>query len=262
MREQGMANEATTASTASERLQAAQVYGIAVICLAAGLGIGYLLPSWPSATPQSGASVATGGGAQMSNPAAMNPMAVRQAHSAAGVTSSGAGNGRMPTIADLKVMSDKQVAPLLEKLKSDPNNSAVLAQIGAVYHTTHQFGDAAIWYGKALAIDPKNVSMRTRLASSLYRNGDADGAIAQLNKALTYAPGDANALFDLGLIRLQAKLDGNGALAAWQQLLKSNPQLSADRKAQVQKLMADVLTSMGTQSASKGAPSNDGHKSN
>jgi len=29
-------------------------------------------------------------------------------------------------------------------------------------------------------------------------------------------------------------------VAAWQQLLKSNPQLSADRKATVQKLMADA----------------------
>jgi len=29
-------------------------------------------------------------------------------------------------------------------------------------------------------------------------------------------------------------------VAAWQQLLKSNPKLSAERKAQVQKLMADA----------------------
>ena len=36
------------------------------------------------------------------------------------------------------------------------------------------------------------------------------------------------------------KQDGPGALAAWRELLKSNPQLSADRKAAVQKLMADA----------------------
>jgi cytochrome c-type biogenesis protein CcmH/NrfG len=80
-----------------------------------------------------------------------------------------------------------------------------------------------------------------------------DGAIAELNRALRYDPRDANTLFDLGVIRLQGKGDAKGALAAWQQLLKSNPQLSAERKATVQKLMADVLTTVGNQDRPEGA---------
>ena len=71
-----------------------------------------------------------------------------------------------------------------------------------------------------------------------------------------------NALFDLGMIRLQGKGDGNGALAAWQQLLKSNPQLCEDRKAMVLKLMAEVQTTLGNQHGIGGARSNDGHKGN
>jgi cytochrome c-type biogenesis protein CcmH/NrfG len=67
-----------------------------------------------------------------------------------------------------------------------------------------------------------------------------DGAIGQLEQALRNDPKDANSLFNLGIIKWQGKQDGKGALAAWQELLKSNPQLSADRKAEVQKLMADV----------------------
>ena len=167
----------------------------------------------------------------------------------------------MPSLEEMKRMAGKQAAPLLEKLKSDPNNSAVLIQLGAIYHTTHQFREAASYYGKAVQVDPRNVDLRTKLASSLYRNGDADGAIAQLNLALSYDPKDANALFDLGMIRLQGKRDGKGALAAWQQLLKLNPQLSADRKATVLKLIAGVETTVGDQHGIKGARSNDGHKS-
>ena len=150
-------------------------------------------------------------------------------------------------------MADKQAAPLLEKLKNDPRNSALLMQVGAIYHTTHQFKEAAAYYGKAVEVDPRNVALHTKLASSLYRAGDVDGAIAQLNRALSYEPNDANSLFDIGMIRLQAKGDGKGALAAWQKLLKTNPQLSADRKATVQKLMADVLTTLGDQRGIKGA---------
>jgi cytochrome c-type biogenesis protein CcmH/NrfG len=138
-------------------------------------------------------------------------------------------------------------------LKSDPNNSALLIQVGAIYHSTRQFRQAAVYYGKAVQIDPANVTVRTKLASSLYRSGDVDGAIAQLNQALSYDSKDANALFDLGMIKMQGKGDGKGALAAWQKLLKSNPQLSEDRKAMVLKLMAEVQTTLGNQHGIGGA---------
>jgi cytochrome c-type biogenesis protein CcmH/NrfG len=161
----------------------------------------------------------------------------------------------------MQQMADKQAAPLLERLKSDPNNSALLIQVGGIYHTTHQFKQAAEYYDKALRVDPKNVAIRTKLASSLFRMGDADGAIAQLNQALSYDPKDANALFDLGVVKLNGKRDSKGALAAWQRLLKSNPQLSADRKATVQKLMAAVMTTLSDQNGIEGAGSHDGHKS-
>jgi cytochrome c-type biogenesis protein CcmH/NrfG len=42
------------------------------------------------------------------------------------------------------------------------------------------------------------------------------------------------------MIRWKAKKDSKGALAAWAQLLKTNPELDPSKKAQVQKLMADV----------------------
>ncbi|MGA2538865.1 MAG: tetratricopeptide repeat protein [Terracidiphilus sp.] len=254
-----MANEAITASTASRSLRARQVYGMAIACLLAGLAIGYLARASqaPGSATQSAANAASPAasaaasvseqipGAQSMPPmqaqAAVNP--ARPRHPA------GAISGRMPTLEEMKQMADKQAAPLLEKLKTDPNNSAVLVEVGAIYHSTHQFKEAAAYYQKAVKVDPGNVATRTKLASSLYRNGDVDGALAQLNRALSYDPNDANALFDLGMIKLQGKQDGKGALAAWQRLLKTNPALSSDRRATVEKLMADVLTSLGDQHA-------------
>jgi cytochrome c-type biogenesis protein CcmH/NrfG len=159
----------------------------------------------------------------------------------------------MPSLQEMKQMADKQAAPLLEKLKTDPNNGALLVQVGGIYHSTHQFAEAVAYYGKAVQAEPKNVDFRTKLAISLYRGGDVDRAIVQLNQALSIDPKDANALFNLGMIRLQGKQDGKGALAAWQKLLKSNPQLSPDRKAAVLKLMADVMTTLGEEPGTRGA---------
>jgi cytochrome c-type biogenesis protein CcmH/NrfG len=213
-----MANGPTTAPTAVPSWQAKQVYAMAVISLVVGLAIGYLFRGSQS-------------------PAAPPPQPAANAQSAA---PAGAMGRHMPSLEEMKQMADKKAAPLLEKLKTDPNNSGLLIQVGKIYSSTHQFKEAASYYGKALQVDPKNVAIRTEMASCLYYNGDVDEAISQLQQSLHYDPKDANSLFNLGMIKWQGKQDSKGALAAWQQLLKANPQLSAERKASVQKLMADV----------------------
>jgi cytochrome c-type biogenesis protein CcmH/NrfG len=220
-----MENELTTPVPTAALLKATQVYAMASACLIIGLAIGYMMRSSQLAVPTVQTSAELSKQSAQANP---NPHA-------------------RPSLEQMRQMSDKQAAPLLEKLKANPNDSALLVQVGGLYHTTHRFKEAAGYYQRALDTDPKNVAIRTKLASSLYRNGDIDGAIAQLNQALQYQPKDANALFDLGMIRLQGQSDGKGAIAAWQRLLKANPDLSPDRKATVMKLMADVMTMVSDQ---------------
>ena len=192
-----------------------QVYAMAVVCLLVGLALGYLFRGSASR------------GAQPSQAPVALP------------ASAGA-QPQMPSLEDMKRMADKQAEPLLAKLKTDPKNSELLNQIGTLYKATHQFKEAAGYYQKALDSDPKNVAARTDLASCLFYEGDADGALQQLQKSLSYDPKDANSLFNLGIIRLQAKNDPNGAVAAWQQLLKLNPTLAEDKKAAVEKLIAQA----------------------
>lgn len=138
----------------------------------------------------------------------------------------------------MKRMADKQVEPLLAKLQKDPKNAELLNEVGNVYRLTHQFQTAATYYEKSLEANPGNVGPRTDLASCLYYQGDVDGAIAQLEKSLTYDPKHAGTLLNLGLIKLQGKKDTAGAIDAWSRLLKSNPQFK-DR-AMVEKLIADA----------------------
>jgi cytochrome c-type biogenesis protein CcmH/NrfG len=109
-----------------------------------------------------------------------------------------------------------------------------------LYKATHQFKEAAGYYQKAIDADPTNVAARTDLASCLFYQGDADGAVNQLQQSLRYDPKDANSLFNLGMIRLQAKNDPSGAVTAWQQLLKLNPKLAVDKKAAVERMIAQA----------------------
>lgn len=217
-------------------MQAKQVYAMAAVCLMLGLAIGYFSR-----------------GSLSHAPVPRHVSSVAPASAAGGPMH----GQRMPTMEEMKHMADKQAGPALEKLKSDPNNPALLAQVAATYHLAHQFRQAAAYYDKAVDLDPKNVALRTKLAASLYRSGDMDAAILQLNQGLAYDPKDANSLFNLGMIKLQGKHDNKGALAAWQKLLKTNPQLSPEKKAAVQQLMARVMTTVGDQKTAEGARGND-----
>ncbi|MGA2002862.1 MAG: tetratricopeptide repeat protein [Terriglobales bacterium] len=220
-----MTNEVVTPGSSSAAWKASQVYAMAVVCLLIGLAVGYLFRG--SRSP----AIAPG-----------NPM--RAAGSAAGPQAGMGGPGGMPnqqpTLEQMKQMADKRVEPILDKLKDDPKNADLLNQAGNIYLATHQFKEAADYYSKSLEAKPKDVKIRVSLASCLFYTGDADGALKQLTQAAADDPNDANTLFNLGMIRLRAKKDSKGALAAWAQLLKTNPELDPNKRAQVEKLMADV----------------------
>lgn len=197
--------------------QARQVYAMAAVCLVVGLAIGYLFRG--SQSP-----AAPGPPASASQPAAI----------------AGATGSQMPSLEQMKQMADTKAEPLLAKLQSDPNNGGLLLQVGNIYKAAHQFKDAINYYHRALKVDPKNVLVRNEMASCLYYTGDVDGALAQLEQSLQDDPKNADALFNLGVIKWHAKKDAKGAVAAWQQLLKSNPQLDARKKLQVQKAIANA----------------------
>jgi tetratricopeptide (TPR) repeat protein len=173
-----------------------QAYTLAIICLFAGIAAGWLLR-----------------GSQA--PASASP---QTAQAAAPQASSG-----QPTPEQMRRMADAQAAPLLEQLKSSPDDPALLANIGNIYYDTQQFPVAIDYYQRSLKAQPANANVRTDLATAYWYAGNADSAIAEFNHALSYEPNQANALFNLGVVQWQGKMDVPGALATWQKLLDSNP---------------------------------------
>jgi cytochrome c-type biogenesis protein CcmH/NrfG len=197
----------------SSGLPAVRVYPLAAAALLIGLGLGYF---------GIGSRIA-------SNSPRVAPPAAKATMPA---------GHPMPTMEQMKAMADVKAAPLLEKLKTTPKDAKLLDQVAALYASTHQFKDAVTYYNKALQVDPKNANTRTELASSLYYSGDVDGALNELQQALKYSPNDVNALFNLGMIKYRGKDDAAGAVAAWEQLLKTHPNL--DRKAAVERLISEA----------------------
>jgi tetratricopeptide (TPR) repeat protein len=208
-------NEVAPSESTAAGWQGHHVYLMALACLVLGVSTGYFLRGSQSPTVA---------------PAMMSTTQNPQAHSE--------GENQPPTLEKMKQMADQAAAPALEKIKSNPNDFNALNDAGKVYRATHQFKEAAAYYEKALAIEPKNVAVRTDLASCLYYVGDVDGALAQLDKALTYDPKFFGALLNSGIIKMQAKNDTAGAVASWEKILKTT--VDPKQKQMVKKLIAEA----------------------
>lgn len=129
----------------------------------------------------------------------------------------------VPAPEDLKKAADTQAAPLLDQLNDDPTNAALLAQVGNLYYDAKQYPIAIDYYERCLKSQPNDTSVRTDLGTAYWYKGDADTAIAQFNQALSIEPTKADTLFNLGIVKWQGKKDAQGAIAAWQKLLDTNP---------------------------------------
>jgi len=190
---------------------------LAVACLLAGIAGG-----WGIRGSQGAGATGSAKAASVSAPAGTGSSAASQ----------------MPSPVRLKEMADGQAAPLLDKLKSDPNNPELLTSIGNLYYDAQQYPIAVDYYGRVLKAKPSDAAVRTDMATAYWYMGNADSAIAEFNKALIYAPNNPNTLFNLGLVKWQGKMDGAGALDDWKKLLAANP--NYEGKDKVEQMMAEV----------------------
>jgi len=222
-------NTNTTSTTAWTSVQA---YTLAVVCLLLGMAGGWLIRGSQS-------------------PAAVAP--VESASASAPVPSGMGGQPTgQPTPDQLKHMADTQAAPLIEKLKADPNNFDLLTGIGNFYYDAQQYPIAVDYYGRALKTKPSDASVRTDMATAYWYMGNADTAIAEFNKALTYEPNKANTLFNLGLVKWQGKMDINGAVADWEKLLKTNT--TYEGKDKVEQMIAEAKKHRGVKPGTPAKP--------
>ncbi len=174
-----------------------QAYILAAVCLVLGVGLGYLFRG--SAGPAT--ARASGTPAQQASPSSQQPSA-----------------------ADMQAAVNQSAAPLLVAIHQNPNDYDSLVKLGNVYYDGQQFPSAIQYYERALTIHPENPDVRTDMGTAYWYTGNADKAIEAMQVSLKYRPNHPQTLFNLGWVRWQGKADPKGAVQAWEQLLKANPE--------------------------------------
>jgi len=191
-----------------------QAYVLAAFCLLLGVALGYLFRG--SASPAAAQAAA----ATTAQPASGQPGQTQQ---------------YQPDPAVQAALA-QAAAPLLEAVKKDPKDFDSLVKLGNLYYDGKQFPSAIQYYERALAIHPENPDVRTDMGTAYWYMGDAEKALAAMETSLKYRPGHPQTLFNLGWVRWQGKQDPQGAIQAWQDLLKANPDYP--QKQQVEQYIA------------------------
>ncbi len=194
---QSITNRSSTAGTGSAGAwTGTQAYILAAFCLLLGVALGYLFRG--SASPASSATtVQQGSELRQQTPA--------------------------PAAADVQAALAQAAAPLLDAVNKNPDDYDSLVKLGNVFYDGQQYPSAIQYYERALVIHPENPDVRTDMATAYWYTGNADKAIAAMQTSLKYRPGHPQTLFNLGWVRWQGKADPAGAISAWEQLLKANP---------------------------------------
>ncbi|MDH4100551.1 MAG: tetratricopeptide repeat protein [Nitrospirota bacterium] len=127
-------------------------------------------------------------------------------------------------------------------LKADPNNYDALTGLGNLYYDTGRWTEAIEPYSKAVAINPKNANVIVDMGTCYYKSGQADKAVDAFKKAIEADPMHENARLNLGVVLASAKNDREGAIKAWEDLLRMRPNFTnADAvKAEIAKLRAQL----------------------
>ena len=131
-----------------------------------------------------------------------------------------------------------QIQTLKEIVKKDPNNLPTWVELGNLYFDSDRPKEAVEAYGRYLAAKPDNPDVRTDMGIMYRKMGQLDRALEEFRKAAQSDPKHANSRYNIGLVLLHDKHDLRGAIRAWEDYLKVNPNSERAQRirAQIEKM--------------------------
>ncbi len=175
------------------------LYGVAVLCLAAGFlgGVVFSIYKSSSAPAQSQAPVQTEAGDR-----------------------------------------SRELEALTKETAQNPTNVTAWIELGNLYFDTGQF-DKSIWaYKKSLDIDPNNANVWTDMGVMYRRSDQPQEAIKAFDAAIRVDPKHEIARFNKGIVLLHDLNQPEDGIKAWEELMEVNPLAMAPNGKSVDELVA------------------------
>jgi cytochrome c-type biogenesis protein CcmH/NrfG len=125
--------------------------------------------------------------------------------------------------AGVPLVNEQEIQTYKDILARDPGNLRAATQLGNMLYDAHRFAEAVPYYQQAFKLSPKDINISTDLGTSLWYSGRPDEALAQYALSLAIDPSHPQTLMNMGIVRQDGKGDPQGAIDAWETLLKTNP---------------------------------------
>ena len=120
-------------------------------------------------------------------------------------------------------VDEARVAELRVVAERSPQDSQVRVDLGYLYFEAQRFEQAIPWFESALALDPRDVSVSTDLGVAYFYTDDIDRALGQFARSLEVDPAHAQTLLDIGIVLALGKQDFEGAIEAWEEVRRLDP---------------------------------------
>jgi cytochrome c-type biogenesis protein CcmH/NrfG len=167
------------------------LYGVAAVCLALGFFGGIVLSAWKS----------------VPNPPMSNSVTPPQAEAPPPVT----GDQMM------------RIRALEEETRKNPDQAAAWVELGNAYFDAGQPEKAIPAYQKSLDLAPDNADVLTDMGVMYRQSGQPEKAIAAFEQAVAVDPRHEIARYNKGIVLLHDLNDAKGAIRAWEDLIRVNP---------------------------------------
>jgi cytochrome c-type biogenesis protein CcmH/NrfG len=136
------------------------------------------------------------------------------------------------------IEATSQIQTLKEIVKKDPKNLPAWVELGNLYFDTDQPKEAIEAYSRYLAVKPDNPDVRTDMGIMYRKLGQFDRALEEFRKAARSDAKHVNSRYNIGLVLLHDKQDIQGAIKAWEEYLKVDPNSEKSQRirAQIEKM--------------------------
>jgi len=128
-----------------------------------------------------------------------------------------------------------KIQALKDIVQKDPKNLAAWVELGNLYFDTDQPREAIEAYSKYLAAKPDNADVRTDMGIMYRKLGDPDRALKEFTAAAQADPKHVNSRYNIGIVLLHDKQDIKGAIKAWEEYVKVDPQSERSKRVQEQR---------------------------
>jgi len=131
-----------------------------------------------------------------------------------------------------------KIQSLKEIVKKDPKNLPAWIELGNLYFDSGQPKEAIEAYRQYLTVKPDNSDVRTDMGIMYRALGEFDRAIEEFKKAAQSDPKHINSRYNIGIVLLHDKGDIKGAIKAWEDYLRVDPNSEKAQRvrAQIEKM--------------------------